>query len=160
MDQKDIIKTFWHNFCKTLPIEEKEECLFHEVGAWSFGDSPAMADDLLSYVLTGEKTATSGMLKEYEMEGDPVPKIGERSIVLDGRNNPVCVVEVTNVTLQAFNEVKERFALAEGEGFMSLQDWRDAHWDFFTSRCKKLGIILTETILLVCEEFKVIFPSF
>jgi uncharacterized protein YhfF len=151
------IKEFWGKFCETLPKEEKDRFLKQNVNAWAFGDSAAMADDLLAYVLTGEKTATSGMLKDYEIDGDPVPEIGERSIILNGKGEPICIVEITNVIIQTYNEVDERFALAEGEGFKSLEDWKKAHWEFFTRRCKILGIDLSESIPLVCEEFKVIY---
>ncbi len=160
MTQKDInIKDFWNKFCQSLPDEEKHKWLDYEADAWAFGDNPAMADDLLSYVLTGKKTATSGMLKDYEIDNDPIPEIGNRSIILDGENFPVCVIETTNVIIQPYNEVDKRFALAEGEGFKSLQDWRDAHWHFFTRRCEKLDITPTETMTLVCEEFKVIYKT-
>src|SRR5690606_13881339 len=53
--------------------------------AWSFGDNPALADDLLEAVLTGEKTATSSALWEYEDSGEQVPRVGELSILLDGQ---------------------------------------------------------------------------
>jgi uncharacterized protein YhfF len=151
------IKKFWFKFCDSLSKKEKDRCFKQKVNAWSFGDSATMADDLLAYVLTGEKTATSGMLKDYEIDGDPLPVIGDRSIILNGKGIPVCVVEITNVLIQAYNEVDETFALAEGEGFKSLKDWKEVHWNFFTRRCKKLGIPLTETVPLVCEEFKVIY---
>lgn len=153
------IQEFWDNFCSSLPKHEKNIYLNHKFDAWSFGDSPSMADDLLSYVLSGEKIATSGMLKDYEIEGEPIPKVGEMSIVLNGKNQPICVIETTKIIVQPYNEVDERFALAEGEGFKSLQDWRNAHWFFFSRRCKSLGIEVTETMTIVCEEFKVIYKK-
>lgn len=52
---------------------------------FSFGDSPAMADELLALVLAGAKTATCGALRDFP-EGSPArPVVGRRDIVLDGQ---------------------------------------------------------------------------
>ena len=56
--------------------------------AWSFGDSPRLADELLALVLEGRKTGTSTSLAELEDAGEPVPRVGELSIVLDGAGEP------------------------------------------------------------------------
>ena len=116
-----------------------------------------MADDLLSYVLTGEKTATSGMVLDYEYDNDPIPKVGDKAIILNGTNEPTCIIEYVDIQKMQFIEVKEEFALKEAEGFKSLQDWRDLHWEFFTRRCEVLNVTMHEEIMLICMEFKMIF---
>ena len=45
---------------------------------------------------------------------------GERWIVLDGRGEPRCVIETTEVTYRRFGEVDAAFAYEEGEGDRSL----------------------------------------
>jgi uncharacterized protein YhfF len=35
-------------------------------------------DGLVALVLSGEKTATSSLLVEWEMENEPLPTVGER----------------------------------------------------------------------------------
>ena len=52
----DIIINYWKSFCQTLPVNEKDSCLSYKIDAWAFGDSSKMADDLLKYVISGEKT--------------------------------------------------------------------------------------------------------
>ncbi|HMH65747.1 MAG TPA: ASCH domain-containing protein, partial [Rhizomicrobium sp.] len=98
---------------------------------FAFGDSPEMADALLALVLSGNKTATCAPLREYEQEGVPLPQPGERSIVLDGDNNPVCMIETINVAVRPFDAVDADFARAEGEGDLSLAAWRTIHREFF-----------------------------
>jgi len=153
----DIIINYWKSFCQTLPVNKKDSCPSYKIDAWAFGDSSKMADDLLKYVLSGEKTATTGLLAEYNHEQIPVTEVGQRSVILDGEKQPRCIIETTNVEVKAYNEVDERFALAEGEGFKSLKDWQEAHWTFFSRRCSILGIEPSETMTVICEEFKVIF---
>lgn len=156
-NDSDLVKNFWKKYCSTMQKGNKSNCIENIPGAWGFGDSPEMADDLLAYVVSGEKTATSGMVLDFEHDGDPVPKKGDKSIILNGKKEPKCVIEYINVQQKKFKEVDEVFALKEAEGFKSLQDWRDLHWDFFTRRCKDLGVPLTEEIMLVCMEFKLIY---
>ena len=92
-----------------------------------FGDSAKLADELLSLILAGKKTATCGALWQFEAEGAPVPKAGGRSIVFDGANRPRCVIETTEVNIKPFEKVDARFAYDEGEGDQSYAYWREAH---------------------------------
>ena len=94
----------------------------------------------------------------FEVEAEPIPTIGEKLIVLNGKKDPVCIIEMIDVQKKKFKDVDEEFALKEAEGFKSLQDWRDVHWDFFTRRSKAINVELTDDIELACMEFKVIYP--
>ena len=86
----------------------------------AFGDTPQMADELLALVLEGKKTATCSALRDHAAEGRPVPKVGERWVVLDGRGRPACVAETSEVVIKRFDEVDAAFAWDEGEGDRSL----------------------------------------
>jgi len=66
------------------------------------------------------KTATCSSLWEWEAEGNPVPEPGLITIVLDGRGEPLCIVETVEVTVRKYNEVDANFARDEGEGDLSL----------------------------------------
>jgi uncharacterized protein YhfF len=117
--------------------------------SWSFGDSPALADDLLALVLAGRKTATCGAVQQYEAEG--MPKPGERSVVLDGAGVPACVIETTSVDIRRFDEVDAEFARDEGEGDLSYEFWRAAHEAYF----RRTGDFSPD-MQLVCERFRLV----
>lgn len=154
----NLVLNYWKNYCSTLEAEDQKR--LEEAGPndiWSFGDSPKMADDLLTYVLTGEKTATSGMLVDFQADNMYVPKVGDKHLILNGKREPACIIEMVDIQIKKFKDVDETFALKEAEGFKSLQDWRELHWAFFTRRCQKLGIKLNEDVDLVCHEFKLIY---
>jgi len=55
------------------------------------------------------------------------------------------------------NEVDANFARAEGEGELSLNDWREAHRNYFSRVLTKSGKEFSEDIPLVCERFRVIY---
>jgi uncharacterized protein YhfF len=112
--------------------------------SFAFGDGPALADELLDLVIRGVKTATCST----EDQGS-IP--GARWIVLDGRDEPRCVIETTEVTYRRFGEVDAAFAFDEGEGDRSLTYWRDAHRGYFG----RLGKF-SEDMMLMCERFRLV----
>ncbi|HKH12921.1 MAG TPA: ASCH domain-containing protein [Rubrobacter sp.] len=145
----------WREFLSTLPAGSDIPVRGYE--AWSFGDGPEMADRLGGLVLAGRKTATCSALWELEAEGEPAPRPGEMSIVLDGRGEPLCVVVTTEVEVRRFDEVDEALARDEGEGDRSLAYWREAHRSFFARTLPGIGRRFSEDMPLVCERFRVIY---
>ena len=114
--------------------------------AFAFGDGPALADELLELVIRGVKTATCSTEDEPNTSTP-----GERWIVLDGRGEPRCVIETTEVTYRRFGEVDASFAFEEGEGDRSLDYWRDAHRDYFGRQRR-----FREDMMLMCERFRLV----
>jgi len=79
---------------------------------------------LVDAVLRGEKIATAGLLEEYEAEGEQPERLGYD-------DEPVAVVQVTDSRVLPAAEIDEQFARDEGEGFETVDDWREAHERFF-----------------------------
>lgn len=124
--------------------------------AWAFGDEarPEMQTKLALLVLNGPKRATTGLLAEYEAEGEPLPQAGEYSVILDGGGDPRCVVVTTSVEVRPLSDVDAEYAWTEGEGDRTLAWWRQAHVDFFA----RLGISLQDDTQLVLERFDLVWP--
>jgi uncharacterized protein YhfF len=112
--------------------------------SFAFGDGPDLADELLDLVIKGVKTATCST-------GDQASTPGARWIVRDGRGQPRCVIETTEVTYRRFGEVDAAFAYDEGEGDRSLDYWRSAHRNYFG----RLGKF-SEDMMLMCERFRLV----
>jgi uncharacterized protein YhfF len=87
--------------------------------------------ELVAAVLRGEKTATAGLLEEYEAESAEPEPVGSRCALLGYDDEPVAVVEVTESRVLPAAELDERFARDEGEGFETVDAWREAHERFF-----------------------------
>ena len=124
--------------------------------AWSFGATPAHADDLLDLVLRGTKTATAGALWDYEAEGEQLPTPGQLSIVLDGRGRPRALIRTDAVEIRPFDQVDDEHAYAEGEGDRSLRYWRDVHRAFF-ERYATHDRGFSEDMPVVLERFSVLY---
>src|SRR4051812_36823635 len=93
---------------------------------------------------------TSGFVF-YELEKEAIPRVGEYNIVLDGREEPVAVIQIQSVEVVQMNKVTEEFALAEGEG--DYLSWCDAHEKFFTELLKEYDMEFSPNMLVVCERF-------
>lgn len=117
-----------------------------------------IADGLVKLYLSGKKTAGSGLVKDYETAGDPLPAVGDFWIVLDSQERPKCIAETVRVEIHPFCEVTEEIAVAEGEGDLSLNYWRSAHKRFFDPYLAKFGISDLDNALVVTEFFNVFFP--
>jgi uncharacterized protein YhfF len=149
------IEAYWQGYLETLPAGSPIRDEQYVAEGW--GDSPRLADELGALILAGTKTATCSALWEYEAEGEALPKTALKTIVLDGNGAPLCIVETTEVVVRPFDEVDARFAYEEGEGDRSLEDWRDAHWRFFSRTLPEIGREPTMDMPLVCERFRVIY---
>ncbi len=113
-------------------------------------------DSLAKLVIDGSKTATCSGYDFYELENEPLPKVGDYSIILNSKDEPVAIIKTVEVTIQPMNEVPEEFAIAEGEGDRTYQYWKDVHIRFFTEELRKIGRDYTEDMLLVCERFSLV----
>jgi uncharacterized protein YhfF len=105
---------------------------------------------LVDAVLAGAKTATAGLLAEYEAEGEALPSVGDRFLLLDYDDEPVAVVETTELRVLRAGEVDLAFAHDEGEGFDSVEEWRAAHELFWA------GTEITDDTLVVAERFRLV----
>jgi len=157
MKKEKQIKEFWNNYVKTIPENEKLKLNQYEV--WHFCDSQESADRLVQLVLQGIKTATCGMVWNFEADGEKLPEKGDLSIIIDWKGQPLCIIETTEATLKPFNEVGAMHAFDEGEGDRSLEYWRRVHWEVFSRECAALGKKPTENMPLLCEQFRVLFPE-
>src|SRR5271166_3419091 len=89
---------------------------------FSFGDGPALADELAALVLAGVKRATCWAATEGRLT-----EIGKRTVMLSGAGEPLAVIETIELEQRRFNDIDAAFAHDEGEGDRSLAYWREAH---------------------------------
>jgi len=121
-----------------------------------FGDSAELASELGELVRQGRKSATAGLQWAWEADGDPLPSVGDREVIVDWAGAPLAVIELTEVRVVPFLEVDAEFASDEGEGDGSLAYWRAAHRAFFARECERIGRELPPDPPVVCMRFKVV----
>lgn len=154
MKKTEAVENFWREFCAANPEINAAE----NYQIWHFGDSPEMAKELVALVLEGTKTATASLFWEYENNREEEPIPGGYSVVTDFEGEPQCVVRTVEVNIVPFNEVDETFVFDEGEGDQSLDYWRAVHWEYFSRRCIEIHKEPSNTMLINCERFEMLFP--
>lgn len=119
-----------------------------------------LRDRLVGAIRSGAKTATSSLLSEYQVANEPLPAVGDTGAVINSQGQRVAVIETTAVRVISLGEVPLDHALAEGEGYASVEDWRAGHARFWTSAAMsaELGgeIELTDATPVVLEQFVLI----
>jgi uncharacterized protein YhfF len=97
------------------------------------GNTNEFRDELNALILAGKKRATAGALEwDYE-EGEPVEKVGEKFALLDNYGKAIATIQATRVEIVEFINVPDDFALAEGEGDLSADDFRRSHLRYWAS---------------------------
>ena len=124
--------------------------------AWAFDDAP---DKLANLVKRGVKTATCSSYDAYMATGEPIPQVGDYSVINDSTGTAVCIIRTTSVHLSPFAQVSADHAYKEGEGDRSLEYWRAVHEDFLSRELATIGRTFDKNTPVVCEEFELVMPN-
>ena len=122
---------------------------YRDVPAFSFGDSPHMADSGLADVIARRQTATCGSLEILRRPDRFEPFEGALEIVFDGRGEPGCVIRTFKVAIRQFDEIDEEFA--REEACIDLAQRREIHEAYF----RRLAVFSPD-MKLVCQYFDVV----
>ncbi|HFI0555266.1 TPA: ASCH domain-containing protein [Streptococcus suis] len=101
-------------------------------------------------VLEGKKIATAGALKSYQFENVDIPRLGQYNIVLDSKNQPLCIIRTTKVEIIPFLEVSSEQAYKEGENDRTLESWRNGYKRFLINEFREYNIEFSEDIEFSC----------
>ena len=145
---------YWQKYLAQSRFKDHEDIV---VSASMPGDG-AIADGLVALYLNGKKRAGTGLVKDYEQGGDPLPEVGNFWIVLDSSGKPRCILRTVKVIKQSFDCVREDIAAAEGEGDLSVEYWQQAHRLFFSPQLAKLGIKDLDPEEVITEFFELVYP--
>jgi uncharacterized protein YhfF len=118
-----------------------------------FGNPGESRDKILHFLLNGNKRATAGTLQnDYIDENEPMEHVGERLAVVDNDWKHIATIEVTRVETVRFIDVPDEFALAEAEGDLTGDDFRESHFRFWTA----CGYEITDDTQVVCVYFDLV----
>jgi uncharacterized protein YhfF len=122
-----------------------------------------LRERLIALILAGTKTTTTGLLVEYELEGDSIGRPGDRSVVIDSAALPVAVIELIEARTSRLGDVDERHALDEGEGDRNVAEWRAGHERFWRSYLQDLrqrlgddSFDIDDDTMVVLERFRLV----
>lgn len=120
-----------------------------------------LRDRLVEAVIRGEKIATSSLLVDWEDEAEALPHLGERQTVVNSDGRPAAVIEIVAVDVIRLGDADLRLAREEGEGFLSVAEWREAHERFWNDdvrprMCRNSARRIDDDTRIVVERFRVV----
>jgi uncharacterized protein YhfF len=156
-DKTPETEAYWQRYLAAVPAAERAARPDYLV--YDFGSTPESADALAELVRWGVKRATSDLLWALELdETAPFPTVGEVNVILDGRGQPACIIELTEVETRPFNAIDDAFAYDYGEGDRSLAWWRREMGEYYAAQCRALGRRPVEDMPVVCLRFRLLYP--
>lgn len=141
MDMEDVVAALHER--SGLPV----------VGAFAFGDSPQLQDELLHFVRMGTKRATAAAAEDALERRAPEP--GLHWGLLDGRGVAHFVAQTVQVTRGRLTDVTPAFAWDEGEYDRTRESWLDAHRSFFGRE----GFAEPDELDVLFERFRIVWPE-
>ena len=154
MQQDQRIEEFWKRFLEAKKMDPNTKY----IESFHFELTEKWANELLRLVLEGRKRATASSLFAYSQDGQSMPKVGDYSIVTDWDGNPKCVIQTTTVQTIPYSEMTFDVCKREGED-ENLESWRKGHQKFFTEEGKEMGYEFSEDMLIVFEDFQVVYQE-
>lgn len=147
------VEAFWSAYRAARGVPEQDYV------ACCFGSSPQESDELLALVLGGPKRATTYLLRDVEVGGETMSRVGGHVVVLDGADRPRAIWRTRAVDVKPFEEVDSAFAWDEGEGDRTRADWLAMHGRYFTAQAKAQGFVFDRSMPAVFERFTLVWPA-
>jgi uncharacterized protein YhfF len=131
--------------------------------AWGFAFPGSLRDKLTRLALDGTKTATAGLWVELELDGETLPEVAAREVLLDSLERPVAVIETVWLSVVRLADVDDRHARDEGEGYADAAEFRESHerfWNGYIDDLRaRLGdpdFAIDDDTLIVLQRFRVV----
>jgi len=151
----DAAEQLWRDYVAAHPARA---AVTDEHPVERFGDSRELADELVGLVLHGPKRATAGLVADFAVDGEPLPRIGGHWIACDGSGAPRAVLRTVELRIGPIGSVDDAFAWDEGEGDRTRDDWLRSHRGYFTRTCAARGEVFDDAQEVVFERFAVVWP--
>lgn len=150
---KPTERAFWAEYVRRIPsvFKPRNPCVHS-----AFAGNRKTTDELIRLYLAGQKSAGSGLVKDYLTAGDPLPRVGDYWIALDSRAQPRLLLKTVRVEINVFKKIPKRIAVAEGEGDMSVAHWKRVHRKFFSPSLKRWGIDDLDEAEVITEHFALV----
>jgi uncharacterized protein YhfF len=134
---------------------------YEDLPVAEFGLPGPLRDKLVTAILAGEKTTTSSLMIEYAKQGTPLPRPGERAAVVDSGGNRVAVIETLTARLVRLADIDTEHAVGEGEGYVSVAQWRAGHVRFWQSDAMREALgdpdfTVDDDTVVVAEAFRLV----
>jgi uncharacterized protein YhfF len=97
------------------------------------------------------------VLWSYEADEKRLPELGDLCIMTGSADDPMGIIETTQVRIIPYDEVTPDYAHDGGEGDRSMATWRDIYWSYLEIECRRIGREPSPKAPLVMERFRLVY---
>lgn len=84
-----------------------------------------------------------------------IPFVGDYNIIIDDKENAICVIKTNRVDMIPFIDIKEQ--MAKKLGFDSIENFRERYKKILASELKEIKENYKDEAVCVIEEFEVVY---
>lgn len=146
-------RELWAQFLKgqIVPVRKIQPRVAH------FFDNQEDSSRSLHLVLQGRKKSYSQSLQALQLRNEIIPRIYDFVILTDFHGKAECIVKNSKVRLLPLFQVGATEVSTDGEGDLSVTEWKRIHWNFFARELARYGKIPKESMIVVHQSFDLIF---
>lgn len=127
----------------------------HEPRVIHLADNEADAEKQLGLVISGGKRAVSHALLGLQLRKEPLPKIGDFTVLTDWKGKARCIIRTVAVRLTPLFSIRSSYAKLDG--YSSIDEWKAAQWEYYTRELLPFDRVPRESMIVVCEVFEKVF---
>jgi uncharacterized protein YhfF len=127
----------------------------HEPRVTRLSDNPDHSNSQLKQVISGEKRAISHSLLGLQLRKEPLPQLGDFTVLTDWEGKAGCVIRTVAVRLKPFFSIRSSYCKLDGN--LTLDQWKDANWEYFTRELAPFERVPRDSMIVVCEVFEKVF---
>lgn len=125
----------------------------------AFSTEQAVAERLLAKVAAGAMRATVGPMHYFgEGRDQPLPVVGEYTVLLDPRHRPRLIWRTTGVSIAPLSSVSETYLWLDGEGGGNRETWLEIMRGSFSAQARRRRFEMHDDIETMFETFEVVWP--
>jgi uncharacterized protein YhfF len=151
---KPIEKKYWENYFQTVSEDKRPKNANISAG---YAGNPDITDSLLELYFSGKKNAGSSIVEDFLSAGDPLPAVGNFWICLNSLGQPSCILRTEKIVMHKFKDVPLEIAIAEGEGDLTLEYWRQVHSELYSPSIKSWGVDDINNATVITEFFSIVY---
>lgn len=123
------------------------------------GTQPSHADEGAHLILAGLKTTTSSLPSSFDATPNGPPFVGALSVLVDGSDRRLAVIETTEVDIRRLGDIDASFAYDYGEWDRTLPTWRQEIAAWYAADAAARGLPSGDDLVLLCERFRVLWRA-
>lgn len=147
----ESVEAFWTRCCETLGSEASARGYTER----QIGNTPALVDQILELIISGEKRGTFSLPEKLARDGT-TPAAGDYVILTRYDGSAGCLVQVEAGATMAFDEVGPGELEIEGPGARDPAVWRDIHERYWTPMLAAWGKSLTISEPVLVQRFRLL----